>query len=135
MLSRLLIRNIVLIEKLEISFEQGLSIFTGETGAGKSILLDSLSLALGERGDGSLIKAGAESGEVTAIFEIEPNGKIYKFLQENNFDSEDIVILKRVQFKDGRSRAFVNDRPVTIGFLKDLGKLLVEMQGQHDNHN
>lgn len=133
MLTQLFISNIVLIEKLDIQFQEGLSVFTGETGAGKSILLDSLSLALGARGNGSLVRHGCEQGEVIALFDVPFHHITRQILRENGFDDEGDIFLKRIQFKDGRSRAFVNDKPVAVSFLRDLGKYLIEIHGQHED--
>jgi DNA repair protein RecN (Recombination protein N) len=132
MLSRLSIRDIVLIERLDIDYAAGLSVLTGETGAGKSILLDAFALALGSRGDASLVRNGAEQGQVTAAFEVEPDHPAITLLTENGIGSEDGLILRRVQLADGRTRAFVNDQPVSVQVLKSLGAALVEIHGQHD---
>src|SRR5882724_2675605 len=133
MLSRLSIRDIVLIEKLDIDFLPGLSVLTGETGAGKSILLDALALALGARGDAALVRAGAERGQITAIFEPAPDHAAFKLLEANGIDAEGAIILRRVQSSDGKTRAFVNDQPCGVALLKEIGSLLVEIHGQHDD--
>jgi DNA repair protein RecN (Recombination protein N) len=132
MLSRLSIRDIVLIERLDVDFAAGLSVLTGETGAGKSILLDAFALALGSRGDASLVRHGAEQGQVTAAFDLDPKHPALALLTENGIASEDGLILRRVQLADGRTRAFVNDQPVSVQVLKTLGAALVEIHGQHD---
>src|SRR5712691_11467170 len=132
MLSRLSIRDIVLIERLDIDFAAGLSVLTGETGAGKSILLDAFALALGSRGDASLVRNGAEQGQVTAAFDVEADHPALALIADNGVASEDGLILRRVQFADGRTRAFVNDQPVSVQVLKSLGASLVEIHGQHD---
>ena len=132
MLSRLSIRDIVLIERLDIDFAAGLAVLTGETGAGKSILLDAFALALGSRGDASLVRNGAEQGQVTAAFDVEPGHPALAVLAENGIGAEDGLILRRVQLADGRTRAFVNDQPVSVQVLKGLGTALVEIHGQHD---
>src|SRR6218665_944724 len=111
MLSRLSIRDIVLIEKLDIDFASGLSVLTGETGAGKSILLDSLSLALGARGDSTLVRHGAEQGQVTAAFDVPRNHPARYLLAENGFEEDGDIVLRRIQNADGRTRVFVNDQP------------------------
>ena len=133
MLSRLSIRDIVLIDRLDIDFAAGLAVLTGETGAGKSILLDSFALALGGRGDQSLVRQGAEQGQVTAVFEVARNHPARALLEANEIPAEDDLILRRVQFADGRTRAFVNDQPVSVQVLKQLGATLVEIHGQHDD--
>ena len=133
MLSRLSIRDIVLIDKLDIDFAAGLAVLTGETGAGKSILLDSFALALGGRGDQSLVRQGAEQGQVTAVFEVRRSHSARAILKANDIADEDVLILRRVQLADGRTRAFVNDQPVSVQVLKQLGQVLVEIHGQHDD--
>jgi DNA repair protein RecN (Recombination protein N) len=132
MLSRLSIRDIVLIERLDIDFATGLSVLTGETGAGNSILLDSLSLALGARGDASLVRHGAGQGQVTAVFDVPANHPARSLLCDNAIDDDGDIILRRVQAADGRTRVFVNDQPASVALMRDLGRALVEIHGQHD---
>src|SRR5258705_7230695 len=132
MLARLSIRDIILIDRLDIEFTSGLSVLTGETGAGKSILLDAFALALGARGDVTLVRQGAEQGQVTASFELPAGHPVRALMAANDIPAEDELILRRVQFADGRTRAFVNDQPVSAQALKMLGSALVEIHGQHD---
>lgn len=132
MLSSLSIRDIVLIERLDLEFPAGLCVLTGETGAGKSILLDALSLALGARGDGALVRSGASQGQVTAVFEPGPQHPALAILAGNDIAEEGQLILRRSQGSDGRTRAFVNDQPVSASLLRDIGRTLVEIHGQHD---
>ncbi len=132
MLSRLSIRDIVLIDRLDIDFAAGLAVLTGETGAGKSILLDAFALALGARGDQTLVRQGAEQGQVAAAFEVATDHPAHALLEANEIAVEDELILRRVQFADGRTRAFVNDQPVSVQVMKQLGEALVEIHGQHD---
>jgi DNA repair protein RecN (Recombination protein N) len=132
MLTRLSIRDIVLIDRLDIDFASGLAVLTGETGAGKSILLDAFALALGARGDASLVRQGAEQGQVTASFDVPAGHPARDLLAVNDIATEDELILRRVQLADGRTRAFVNDQPVGVQVLKSLGSALVEIHGQHD---
>jgi DNA repair protein RecN (Recombination protein N) len=132
MLSRLSIRDIVLIDRLDIDFADGLAVLTGETGAGKSILLDAFALALGARGDQALVRQGVEQGQVTAVFDVARDHPARAFLAANDIPAEDELILRRVQLSDGRTRAFVNDQPVSVQVMKDLGTALVEIHGQHD---
>ena len=132
MLARLSIRDIVLIDRLDIDFGSGLAVLTGETGAGKSILLDAFALALGARGDVALVRDGAEQGQVIAAFEIGQDHPARTLLADNGLSGEDELILRRVQFADGRTRAFVNDQPVSVQVLRALGVALVEIHGQHD---
>ena len=133
MLSRLSIRDIVLIDRLDIDLASGLSVLTGETGAGKSILLDAFSLALGARGDAGLVRQGAAQGSVIAAFDVGPKHPTHALLAENDIPAEDMLILRRVQLGDGRTKAFVNDQPVSVQVLRSLGALLVEIHGQHDD--
>jgi DNA repair protein RecN (Recombination protein N) len=132
MLSRLSIRDIVLIERLDVDFAAGLSVLTGETGAGKSILLDSLSLALGARGDASLVRHGAAQGQVTAVFDVPRVHPARQILRDNAIEDDGDIILRRVQTADGRTRVFVNDQPASVGLMRDIGHALVEIHGQHD---
>jgi DNA repair protein RecN (Recombination protein N) len=131
MLTALSIRDIVLIEKLDISLEGGLSVLTGETGAGKSILLDSLGLALGARGDSSLVRTGQPKGVVTAAFSLPPTHEAFAFLKEHEIDVDGEIIVKRTQMAEGASRATVNDQPVSLNVLRQLAVHLVELHGQH----
>ena len=133
MLAALSIRDIVLIDKLDLEFGQGLSALTGETGAGKSILLDAFSLAIGGRGDASLVRQGAAQGQVTATFEPAPGHPVFELLAANGIEGEDSLILRRVQGADGRSRAFINDIGVSVQLLRQVGQALVEIHGQHDD--
>jgi len=132
MLVRLSIRDIVLIDQLDLEFPRGLTILTGETGAGKSILLDALSLALGARGDGDLVRAGAAQGQVTAVFEPPADHPAHAWLAAQDLPGEGELILRRVQMADGRTRAYVNDQSVGAQTLRALGQALVEIHGQHD---
>jgi DNA repair protein RecN (Recombination protein N) len=137
MLARLSIRDIVLIERLDIEFFRGLAVLTGETGAGKSILLDAFALALGGRGDASLVRHGAEQGQVTAVFDVPKGHPAAAILSENGLDEASSadsceMILRRVQLADGRTRAFINDQAISVQTLKAVGTALVEIHGQHD---
>jgi len=132
MLATLAIRDVVLIERLDLVFGPGLSVLTGETGAGKSILLDSLGLALGARAESGLVRAGQAQASVAAGFQPPPGHPAFALMGEHGLEVEEEVVLRRVVQADGRSRAFVNDRPVGVALLKRLGALLVEVQGQHD---
>ncbi|MDR3373589.1 MAG: DNA repair protein RecN [Ancalomicrobiaceae bacterium] len=133
MLVALSISDIVLIEKLEIDFVRGLTVLTGETGAGKSILLDALSLALGGRGDAGLVRHGAARGQVTAVFDIAPDHPSRALLADNELDVDGDLVVRRIQMTDGRTRAFINDQAVSASLLKSLGDTLVEIHGQHDD--
>jgi DNA repair protein RecN (Recombination protein N) len=132
MLTSLRVRDVVLIERLDLSFDQGLTVLTGETGAGKSILLDSLGLALGARSEQGLVRVGAEQASVAAIFQPQADHPAFGLLAEQGIEADGEIVLRRVVNRDGRSRAFVNDQPVGSALLKRLGALLVEVQGQGD---
>jgi len=132
MLARLSIRDIVLIDQLDLEFADGLTILTGETGAGKSILLDALSLALGARGDGALIRHGEAQGQVTASFDLEPDHPVFAALAEQGVRADGELILRRIQLADGRTRAFINDQSVSAQTLRAVAAGLVEIHGQHD---
>jgi DNA repair protein RecN (Recombination protein N) len=131
MLSALSIRDIVLIEKLDLNIENGITVLTGETGAGKSILLDALGLALGARGDSSLVRTGQEKGSVTASFSLPQGHAARKLLEEKEIDAEGDIVVRRIQNADGGSRAQINDQPVSLNVLRQLSGLLVELHGQH----
>ncbi len=133
MLTSLSIRDVVLIDRLDLSFDSGLGVVTGETGAGKSILLDALGLALGARADQSLVRDGADLAVVTAIFDLPINHPARAILAEQEILQEGELILRRQIGRDGRSRAFANDQPVSVTLLRALGEGLVEIHGQHDD--
>ena len=133
MLTRLYISNIVLIEKLNLEFGAGLNILTGETGAGKSILMDALALALGARSDAGLVRHGCDTASVIAEFD-SIDDKLKSLLDENGIEFEDVLILRRTLSSDGKSRAWANDTPVSIKLLKQIGDNLVEIHGQFANH-
>lgn len=132
MLTQLHISNIVLIDKVLLTLDKGLCVLSGETGAGKSILLDALGLVLGNRADASLIQAGQQQGQVTAEFDISENKTAKETLLEAGLDTMDQLIIRRVLSKDGKSRCFINDQPAGQALLKTLGESLVEIHGQHD---
>lgn len=134
MLTRLTIQDVVLVDRLDLDIRSGLSVLTGETGAGKSIILDSLALATGARADVGLIRAGAPQAAVTAEFEIAGTSSLYDFLEEKGLALEagEPLLLRRVISRDGRSKAFVNDQSVSVSVLKALGDSLLEVHGQHE---
>lgn len=132
MLCSLSIRDVVIIERLDIVFERGLSVLTGETGAGKSILLDALGLALGERSHRRLVRPGAARAVVTAEFIIDSHHPALELLAEQGFEHESRLVLRRILENDGQSRAFINDQPVSAGFLKKIGESFIEIHGQFD---
>jgi DNA repair protein RecN (Recombination protein N) len=132
MLTALAIRDVVLIERLDLSFGAGLTVLTGETGTGKSILLDSLGLALGARADQGLVRKGATQASVTACFAAGGNAALAALLDEHGVDAEDELVVRRVVAADGKSRAYLNDQPVGVALLRRVAALLVEVQGQHE---
>lgn len=132
MLASLAIRDVVLIERLDLAFGPGLTTLTGETGAGKSILLDSLGLALGGRAESGMVRAGQGQAAVAAAFAPPAGHPAFEILREQGIEPEEDLVLRRVVQADGRSRAFVNDQPVGVALLRRLGATLVEVQGQHD---
>lgn len=133
MLAHLSIRNLLLLKSCDIPFTAGLNVLTGETGAGKSILLDALGLVLGERSDAGLVRSGEPGASVTAEFEISANEAVQALLRELGLEAEDALVLRRTLAADGKSRAFVNDAAVSASTLKRLAELLVARHGQHDS--
>ncbi|MCS6760819.1 MAG: DNA repair protein RecN [Candidatus Devosia symbiotica] len=133
MLNALSVRNIVLIDQLDLALDGGMTVLTGETGAGKSILLDALTLALGGRGDASLVRSGQESGQVVAVLQLAADHPARAALRNNAIPDDEDIILRRVQFADGRTRSFINDQPVSAALLQRVGSQIVEIHGQHDD--
>ncbi|MBL4869406.1 MAG: AAA family ATPase [Robiginitomaculum sp.] len=134
MLSEISIRNVVLIRSLDLDIETGLTALTGETGAGKSIILDALGMAIGARSDKGLVRSGAEKAQCTARFKVPPQHKVWRLLHEAGFESDahEDLVLRRVIAKDGRSRAYINDNPAGQKLLAEIGRQLLEVHGQHD---
>ncbi|QOH34033.1 DNA repair protein RecN [Burkholderia cepacia] len=129
MLRHLSIRDFVIVAALDLEFDSGFSVFSGETGAGKSILIDALALALGERADASVVRTGCGRADITAEFT--PHDRVARWLDEHAFDTEDTVMLRRVIDANGRSRAFINGTSATLAQLRELGEMLVDIHGQH----
>ncbi|MGR8022050.1 DNA repair protein RecN [Burkholderia cenocepacia] len=129
MLRHLSIRDFVIVAALDLEFDSGFSVFSGETGAGKSILIDALALALGERADASVVRTGCGRADITAEFT--PHDRVARWLDEHAFDAEDTVMLRRVIDVNGRSRAFINGTSATLAQLRELGEMLVDIHGQH----
>ncbi len=132
MLTSLAIRNIVLIDRLDLSFSDGFGVLTGETGAGKSILLGALGFVLGGRSAAGLLRSGEAQGSVVACFAVAGNSEMQKILEENGLHFENELIVRRVIYEDGKSKAFINDAPVGVGVLANISAKLVEIHGQHD---
>ncbi|MEA3058194.1 MAG: repair protein RecN, partial [Sphingomonadales bacterium] len=133
MLRQLAIHHVVLVERLDLEFEPGLGVLTGETGAGKSILLDALGLALGARADSGLVRSGQDGAAVSAELELQAGHPVHAMLAEQGFapDAGEPLIIRRTLKSDGGSRAFINGSPVPAGLLRDIGALAVEIHGQH----
>ena len=131
MLKSLHIQNFAIIEKLELDFFTGMSALTGETGAGKSIIIDAIGLVLGDRADNNLIRAGKEAAEIILVVEIEPKSNSAHWLKKNDFELESECILRRVVRKDGKSKAYINGVPVPLKTLKELGECIINIYGQH----
>jgi DNA repair protein RecN (Recombination protein N) len=131
LLRQLVINDLAVIDKLNIDFNSGMTVLTGETGAGKSILLDALGLILGNRADTNLIRGGSEKTDITAIFSLENNSSVVDRLNEMDLESEDELFIRRTISKDGRSRAYINNTPVPIQTLRELGEYLIDIHGQH----
>src|SRR5450830_169963 len=136
MLQSLSIRDFVIVNQLDLEFESGFTVLTGETGAGKSILIDALSLALGARGEGGVTRAGCDKAEISAIFNISNNQEAIEWLVDAALENDgQELVLRRVMFADGRSRAYINGATVTVSQLKELGELLVDIYSQNAHHS
>ena len=132
MLQRLVISDLAIIHKLEIDFDSGMTVFTGETGAGKSILLDAIGLILGDRADTNLIRGGADKTEITGVFSLAELPHVTAQLDELDIIiDDDELFIRRVISKDGRSKAYLNQNPVPLQILKDIGQYLIDIYGQH----
>ncbi len=131
MLRRLALRNFVIVDRIELEFETGFGALTGETGAGKSILVDALSLVLGERADGGMVRAGQERAEVAAEFDVANDGPLSTWLRGNDFESGDVCLLRRVIDASGKSRAYINGASATVTQLKTAAEWLADIHGQH----
>ncbi len=133
MLKTLSIRNVVLIDSLDIDFKEGLTVLSGETGAGKSILLDSLGLLLGNRSETTLVRTGADKLSVTGVFEVQPHNKIYEIAKEYDLEIDGDIIIKRIITAGGKGKILFNDQIITLKLLKEISQNLIEIHGQHDN--
>ena len=131
MLKSLHIKNFAIIEELELEFFSGLSTLTGETGAGKSIIIDAIGLVLGDRADNNLIRAGKEAAEIILVIDTQPESNSARWLTQHDFELEDECILRRVVRKDGKSKAYINSVPVPLKTLKELGECIINIYGQH----
>ena len=131
MLQHLTIRDFVIVDRLELSFLAGFGALTGETGAGKSILIDALALALGERADAGVVRSGCDKAEVAATFDIAVQPQVRDWLLANDLEGDDELLLRRVVDAGGRSRAYINGSPATVQQLREVGEWLVDIHGQH----
>ncbi|WP_415037066.1 DNA repair protein RecN [Azonexus sp.] len=131
MLRQLSLRDFVIVDRLELEFAAGFSVLTGETGAGKSILIDALALALGERGDAGVVRAGCDKAEIVALFDVAEMPSVAAWLQENDLAADADLMLRRVVDANGRSRAWINGTPATVQQLREVGEYLVDIHGQH----
>jgi DNA repair protein RecN (Recombination protein N) len=131
LLTQLVINDLAVIDSLNIDFNSGMTVLTGETGAGKSILLDALGLILGNRADTNLIRGNSDKTDITAVFSLENNPDVIERLNEMDFESEDELFVRRTISKDGRSRAYINNTPVPVQTLRELGEYLIDIHGQH----
>jgi DNA repair protein RecN (Recombination protein N) len=134
MLLRLIVRDFVIVDRLELEFDGGFGALTGETGAGKSILVDALSLALGERADATVVRTGAERAEISAEFDVTPAGALEAWLQANDYDT-DACLLRRVIDSAGRSRAYINGTAATLGQMREVADFLADIHGQNAHHS
>ena len=135
MLQALSIRDFIIVEQLDLEFDAGFTALTGETGAGKSILIDALSLSLGARNDGAVTRAGCEKADISTTFFISNNKQAQQWLSEHEMDADEQLILRRVIYADGRSRGFINGASATVGQLKELGELLIDIYSQNAHHS
>jgi len=136
MLQHLSISNYAIVDKLDIELDPGMTVITGETGAGKSIMLDALGLTLGDRADRDVIREGAEKADITASFELPDNKQAQAWLKDNDFEQDEhTCILRRLITRDGRSRAYINGHPTTLNNLRDLGEFLIDIHSQHEHQS
>ncbi|MGD8828806.1 MAG: AAA family ATPase, partial [Gammaproteobacteria bacterium] len=135
MLERIHIRDFAIIERLELDFSTGLNVLTGETGAGKSILVDALGLVLGDRADATTVRHGAKRAEISADFDLADSAPVRSWLDEHDLGAEGECIIRRVITAEGRSRGYVNGRSVPMATLKELGERLVDIHGQHEHQS
>ena len=131
MLVNLQVRDFAIVDRIEVEFEPGMTVLTGETGAGKSILVDALGLVLGDRGGGKLVRSGAKRAEFSADFDVSALPRARAWLEEQALDEDNQCLLRRVVSSDGRSRAFINGNAVPVQQLKTLGEMLIDIHGQH----
>lgn len=135
MIKTLTIQDYILIDKIKIQFESGLNIITGETGVGKSIIIDAMNLLIGEKASTDIIRSGADKAVIEGIFDISDNQNVINFLGDNDYDINDELIIRREILRKGTSRSFINDSPASLAHLKELGKFLIDLHGQHEHQS
>lgn len=135
MLTSIAIANFAIVESLELEFKKGMTVISGETGAGKSIMVDALSLCLGDRTDAAVVRHGQKKADISASFDIQNDPNVHKWLVERDLEQDQHCILRRVISKEGRSKAYINGRPCTLSDLKDVGSQLVDIHGQHEHQS
>jgi DNA repair protein RecN (Recombination protein N) len=135
MLQQIRVRNYAIIDEVELELDGGMTVLTGETGAGKSILVDALGLVLGDRADASAVRHGADRAQITAAFDLVDRRDVVEWLAEQDMDADGECVVRRTISKEGRSRAYVNGCPVTLAVLRALGEMLVEIHGQHEHQS
>ncbi|MBJ7556767.1 DNA repair protein RecN [Marinomonas spartinae] len=135
MLTSIAISNFAIVESLELEFKKGMTVISGETGAGKSIMVDALSLCLGDRTDAAVVRHGEKKADISATFDITEYPHVYEWLEERDLEHDQHCILRRVISKEGRSKAYINGRPCTLGDLKEVGSYLVDIHGQHEHQS
>ena len=135
MIKTLTIKDYILIDKITIHFDSGLNIITGETGVGKSIIVDAMNLLIGEKASTDVIRTGSEKAIIEGVFDVSDNQNVINFLGDNDFDIGDELIIRREILKKGTSRSFINDSPATLSHLKELGKFIIDLHGQHEHQS
>jgi DNA repair protein RecN (Recombination protein N) len=135
MLRHIHIHNFAIVDELKLDLSSGMTVLTGETGAGKSILLDALGLALGDRADTGAIRAGVDRAEVSVDFNITEHQQAQNWLRDHELDDEDLCLIRRTVNRDGRSKGYINGRPVPMQMLRELGEQLVDIHGQHEHQS
>ena len=135
MLAHLSIANYTIVDRLDIEFRAGMTVCTGETGAGKSIMLDALGLCMGDRADPKAVRAGCDRAEIIASFDIASLADVQRWLRERDLDAEQECILRRVVTREGRSRAFINGKACTLQDCSKLGELLIDIHSQHEHQS
>ncbi|MGB9664369.1 MAG: DNA repair protein RecN [Ignavibacteria bacterium] len=135
MIKTLTIKDYILIDKIQIKFESGLNIITGETGVGKSIIIDAMNLLIGEKASTDIIRTGADKAIIEGVFDVSDNQNVINFLGDNNYDISDELIIRREILRKGTSRSFINDSPASLAHLKELGKFLIDLHGQHEHQS